>query len=239
MTSAALLVFARSAGFVARAPGLSHPSVPHVVRAGIAVALAVVLAPVARRAVHVDGIALTIALAVETGIGAAIGLAASILYDGAYAGGRAIDDYTGIRGSVPNAQVYAPSGFGRIWSSVFLAGFFLFGGYRFAIEAFARSFDRLPAGGVPQPHALAAYALQLPISIIEAALLVAGPPAAVAFCAQFTLGAISRVVPRFGAFALSFPIVFALAVLATALAVPVLFGQSALPWMRVPFLDKP
>ena len=98
---------------------------------------------------------------------------------GRYAGGRAIDDYTGIRGSVPNAQVYAPSGFGRIWSSVFLAGFFLFGGYRFAIEAFARSFDRLPAGAVPSAHALAAYAVQLPVSIIEAALLVAGPPAAV------------------------------------------------------------
>ncbi|HET7813512.1 MAG TPA: flagellar biosynthetic protein FliR [Candidatus Baltobacteraceae bacterium] len=239
MTAAAFLVFARSAGFVARAPGLSHPSVPHAVRAGFAAALALVLAPVAARGVHVDGVAFVLALAIEAGIGAAIGIAASILYDGAYAGGRAIDDYTGIRGSVPNAQVYAPSGFGRIWSSVFLAGFFLFGGYRLAIEAFARSFDRLPAGAVPSSHALAAYAVQLPVSIVEAALLVAGPPAAVAFCAQFTLGAISRVVPRFGAFALSFPIVFALAVLTTAVAVPLLFGQSAVPWIRVPLLDKP
>lgn len=239
MTSTALLVFARSAGFVARAPGLSHPSVPHMVRAGMAAGLALVLAPVVARDAHVDGIDLVIALAIETGIGAAIGLAASILYDGAYAGGRAIDDYTGIRGSVPNAQVYAPSGFGRIWSSVFLAGFFLSGGYRFAIEAFAQSFDRLPPGALPSAHALAAYAVQLPASIVQAALLVAGPPAAVAFCAQFTLGAISRVVPRFGAFALSFPIVFALAVLTTAIAVPALFGQSAVPWIRVPFLDKP
>ena len=40
MTQTDLLVFARAAGLVARAPGFSHPSVPPMVRAGLALALA-------------------------------------------------------------------------------------------------------------------------------------------------------------------------------------------------------
>jgi flagellar biosynthetic protein FliR len=123
MTATALLVFARCAGFVFRAPGLSHPAVPAPVRAGLALALTIAVLPAASARAG-SGIVFISAVALELAIGAAIGIAASILYDGAYAGGRALDDYVGIRGSVPNAQVYAASGFGRIWSLVFTAGFF-------------------------------------------------------------------------------------------------------------------
>lgn len=235
MSGAALLVFARSAGFVFRAPGLSHPAVPPPVRAGIAFVLTLALAPAFARFRTPDGLSLVIALACETGIGAAIGIAASLLYDGAYAGGRALDDYAGIRGSIPNAPLYAASGFGRICSTVFLAAFFLLGGYRLAIGSFAASFERLPPGALPPPHQLLTYALSLPVIIIEAALLVAGPAIALLFAAQFTLGALTRVIPRFSAFSLSFPIVFALAILAIAVTVVSVSQSGATPWMPQPF----
>jgi flagellar biosynthetic protein FliR len=236
VSGTALLIFARCTGFVFRAPGFSHPSVPPMVRAGLALVLSIALLP-AVQAVHApDGAALVVAIASDLGIGAAIGVAASVLYDGAYAGGRALDDYVGIRGSVPNAQIFAGAGFGRIWSLVFTAGFFLLGGYRIVIFAFCRSFESVPPGGAVSAHALYAYAVTLPVSIIEAALLVAGPAIALVFVAQLTLGALTRVIPRFASFTLSFPIVFALALVATIAAVPLLFGQSAVPWMRIPFL---
>ncbi len=236
MNGTALLVFARSVGFVSRAPGFSHPSVPAAVRAGLALVLTIALIPAVQQQRAPDGIELVIALAVDLGIGAAIGFAASILYDGAYAGGRALDDYVGIRGSVPNAQVYAASGFGRIWSAAFTAGFFVLGGYRIVVEALARSFERLPVGTPPDTHGLYAYGLSLPPAIVEAALLVAGPAMAIVFLAQFTLGALARVIPRFASFTLSFPIVFALALMATIFAAPQLLGSSAVPWLRLPFL---
>jgi len=237
MSGGALLVFSRCAGFVWRAPGFSHPSVPHVVRAGFALLLGISLCA----AVHVravpDGAAFALAAAGEFGIGAAIGFAAGLLYDGAYAGGRALDDYAGIRGSVPNAQVFAPSGFGRVWSLVFTAGFFLLGGYRPLLLALALSFDRLPPGTRPHANVLYAYAVLLPGTIVEAALLVAAPAIALVFIAQVALGALARVIPRFAAFTLSFPIVFGAALIATLIAVPLLFAQSASPWMRIPFLE--
>lgn len=236
--SLALLVFARCAGFMFRAPGFSHPSVPPPVRAGLALVLALAVFPAVQGVHAPDGVAFVLAAAGDFGIGAAIGFAASVLYDGAYAGGRALDDYVGVRGSVPSAQIFAGAGFGRIWSLVFTAGFFLLGGYRLLIAAFCRSFESVPPGGTVSAHALYIYAVTLPVSIVEAALLVAGPAIALVFVAQVTLGALTRVVPRFASFTLSFPIVFATALLATIIAVPLLFGQSAVPWLRVPFLTR-
>lgn len=239
MSGAALLVLARCAGFVFRAPGFSHPSVPHPVRAGLALVLAIAVTPAVRNAHVPDGLAFAVAAATEAAIGAAIGFAASILYDGAYAGGRALDDYVGIRGGVPGVQIFAASGFGRIWSLVFTAGFFLLGGYRVAIAAFARSFERLPPGAVPSSHALYAYAIALPATIVEAALLVAGPAIAAAFVGQVTLGALARVIPRFAAFTLSFPIAFGMALAATLIAIPFLLPVSGVPWIHLPFLQVP
>jgi flagellar biosynthetic protein FliR len=233
-----LLVFARCAGFVSRAPGFSHPSVPHAARAGLALALTVAMIPAIRAARTFDGAGFALAAAAEFGVGAAIGFAASILYDGAYAGGRALDDYAGVRGSVPGAQIYAASAFGRIWSLVFTAGYFLLGGYRLLLPAFAQSFDRVPLGVWPSSGGLYRFAVALPASIVEAALLVAAPAMALIFVGQITLGALTRVVPRFASFTLSFPIVFGLALIATIAAVPLLFSASATPWFRVPFLEQ-
>jgi flagellar biosynthesis protein FliR len=101
--------------------------------------------------------------------------------------------------------------------------------------AFSRSFESVPPGATVSLHALYLYGVTLPASIIEAALLVAGPAIALVFVAQLTLGALTRVIPRFASFTLSFPIVFAMALIATIVAVPLLFGQSATPWLRVPF----
>lgn len=232
MNGIAFLAFARCAGFVSRAPGFSHPAVPHAVRAGLGAVLAIGISPALAHARSPDGIAFVVALAAEFGIGAAIGFAASILYDGAYAGGRLLDDYTGIKTAVPNAQVFAPSGFGRIWSLVFTAGFFVLGAYRYVILVFAQSFTRTPPGTLVASHDLYAYAVGLPSTIVEAALLVAGPAIALVFVVQVALGALARVIPRFGSFTLSFPLVFAAALGACIVAIPLMYGLSAHPWLR-------
>lgn len=235
MSGAALLVLARCVGFAFRAPGFSHPSVPAPVRAGLALAMTVVLAPRARPS-NADGPIFVVAVALELAIGAAIGIAASILYDGAYAGGRALDDYVGIRGSVPNAQVYAAAGFGRIWSLVFTAGFFLLGGYRVALLAFARTFDVFPIGSIPGARSLYDFALTLPETIVEAGILVAGPAIAMVFVAQLALGSLARVTPRFSGFTLTFPVMFGAALLATIAGAPALFERSAIPWLKLVFM---
>jgi flagellar biosynthesis protein FliR len=225
------LIFARCAGFVFRAPGFSHPNVPGPARAGFAYVLARALAGAAGTHVSLAPERFVPGVVTELALGAAIGTAAAMLYDGAYAGGRALDDYVGIRASVPSANVAAGAGFGRLWSLALAAGFFVTGGYRIALEAFARTFEPLPPGVLVAGAGLETFALALPATLLRAALFVAGPALAVAFAAQVALAAIARVVPRFSTFTLAFPVVFACVLLATLAALPRVLPAAASPWM--------
>ena len=238
MTQTALLVFARSAGMVFRAPGFSHPSVPPPVRAGLALALALAVAPHVRAA-SFDGAAFALAVAGEALLGAAIGTGASLLYDAAYYAGRTIDDYVGVRGSVPNANVTSAQAFGRLWSSVFLAGFFLFDGYVPVVRAFAASFDAVAPGGLIAPNAWSAFAIALPVTIVRASLLIAAPALAVALTVQVALAAVARVVPRLASFSLAFPVVFAAAIIVTLAGIPLFAPLAAHPWLVLPFATRP
>jgi flagellar biosynthetic protein FliR len=235
MTQTALLVFARGAGLMFRAPGFTHPSVPLIVRLGLALALAVCVAPGVTARANLDLTVFGIAIAGEIALGTAMGMGAALLYDGAYYAGRMIDDYVGVRGSVPNAAVTSAQGFGRLWSSVFLAGFFLLDGYVFVIRAFATSFDRVGAGGLVSPDGWFRFALALPTTIVHAALMMAAPAIAVAAVVQLALAAVARVVPRFSSFTLSFPLVFAAALLITIATVPLFAPLAAHPWLLAPY----
>jgi len=233
VTATALLVFARCAGFAARAPGFSHPSVPHALRAGIALLLTVAIMP-GVRSIHAGGVALVIALVVEFLLGSAIGMGASLLYDGAYAGGRILDDYVGVKAIAPSVQLVAPSGFGRIWSIAFTGGYFLFGAYRVTLLAFSASFVRVTPGAPFDSHAWLPFAGTLAATIVLVALAVAAPAIALAFVVQVALAALSRTVPRFAGFLLSFPLVFGAVLLLTALSLPLLAARAAHPLLIYP-----
>jgi flagellar biosynthesis protein FliR len=66
------------------------------------------------------------------------------------------------------------------------------------------------------------------------ALQVAGPAIGLAFVVQIALGALSRVVPRFGSFTLAFPLAFAAALVVTAIAVPLVAQHVPTPLLAVP-----
>jgi len=235
MTQTMLLVFARSAGLMFRAPGFTHPAVPMIVRLALALGLAIGIAPAIHARQEMDLALFSVAIAGEVAIGAAIGIGASLLYDGAYYGGRMIDDYVGFRGSVPNAAVTSAQGFGRLWSSLFLAGFFLLDGDAIVIRAFAESFDHVGAGALISSDAWYRFGLALPQTIARAALLVAAPAIAVAAVVQIALAAVARVVPRFSSFTLSFPIVFGVAILVAIATLPLYGPLAAHPIMLVPY----
>jgi flagellar biosynthetic protein FliR len=230
------LVFARCAGFVARAPGFSHPAVPPPLRAGLSFLLARAIALGLPTRGDVGGSTFVLALAVEAAIGAAIGMAASMLYDGAYAGGRLLDDYVGIHATVPSAGLVAGAGFGRLWSLAFVAAFFVLGGDRIALEAFADAFRTLPVGEFVRSGGLAGFAIALPATLLRAALAIGGPAIAIAFVVQCSLAAVARVVPRFSSFTLAFPIVFGCVLLVTLGALPFVLQLAARPWFDLRML---
>lgn len=238
MTQATLLVAARAAGLVSRAPAFAHPSVPPPVRAGLALALAVAVAPGIAAPPRLDPAAFALAAVGEFALGAAIGLGAALLYDAAYAAGRTIDDYLGVRGSVPNAAVTSAQGFGRLWSLLFLAAYVLLGGWIPVVVAFADSFGHVAAGAFVTRGDALRFALALPQTALRAALLVATPAIAVAAALQLGLAAVARVVPRFASFTLAFPVVLAGALVVTLVALPLLAPLGAHPRLVVPWAAR-
>ncbi len=233
MNATALLVFARCAGFASRAPGFSHPSVPHALRAAIALLLTIAIVPGVRGA-HVHGVALAIAFVVEFLLGSAIGIGASLLYDGAYAGGRMLDDYVGVKAMAPSVQLVAPSGFGRMWSIAFTGGYFLLGAYRVTLLAFSESFARVAPGAPFDSHAWLAFASTLATTIVLVGAAVAAPAIALAFVVQVAVAALTRTIPRFAGFALSFPLVFGAVLLVTAVSIPLLSARAGHPLLPYP-----
>ena len=232
------MVFARCAGFVFKAPGFSHPSVPAPVRAALALLFTLGTLPATATPDRALDLRFIFGVAFEFAIGAAIGVAASVLYDGAYAAGRALDDYVGIRGIAPSAAFFAASGFGRIWSLTFLAGFFLLRGYDPIIRILAESLSRLPPGAPVYVSGFQQFAITLPALILKAAALIAGPAIAVVFVAECALGALSRAIPRFASFTLSFPINFGSILIVTLVMVPILVHAGGQPWIFAPFLRR-
>jgi flagellar biosynthesis protein FliR len=232
-----LLVFARCAGFVFRAPGFSHPSVPAPLRAALAALLAMAILGSPHATLRdMDGPALVAGSIVEFLIGSALGMTASLVYDAAYAGGRIVDDYVGMRAIAPSLQLVAPSGFGRVWSLAFTGGFFLSGAYRIALLAFAQSFTSIPLSVQVQAAGWSAYVATFATTFVRVALQIAAPALGLAFVVQIAIGAISRVIPRFGSFTLAFPLAFAAALVATTMALPLLTARAPapLPLLRLP-----
>ncbi|MGR4064942.1 MAG: flagellar biosynthetic protein FliR, partial [Vulcanimicrobiaceae bacterium] len=208
---------------------------PAPVRAGLALFLALAIAPgVHAPFADVSGLRVVAALVRELVLGSAIGIAAAAIYDGAYAGGRAIDDYVGVRAVAPNVQLVAPSGYGRLWSLAFTGGFFLLGAYRYTLLGFARSFDVIPVGSGVDVHAWLPFAMRYADAVVAAGAAIAAPSIALAFVVQVALGALGRTIPRFASFTLSFPLVFGAALIATAIVISEIASRAQYPVVFLP-----
>jgi len=74
-------------------------------------------------------------------------------------------------------------------------------------------------------------------TMVETGVAIAGPTIGTVFVVQVALGSLSRAVPRFGSTTLAFPLIFAAALIATALtaspiSLPAVAPISAFPVKR-------
>jgi flagellar biosynthetic protein FliR len=230
------LVFARTVGFIFKAPGLSNKAVPSMVRAGFAAVFTLLVAPsVPSTYAHT---ALTGAFGFlvigEVAVGATIGMAAAILYNGIDAGAQALDDFVGIKGSNPAAGPMAGVGFGRVWSYVFTNAFFMLGAYLLPMQVFADGLRNIPPGSMFDMRQWENFLVAFPALTLKASLLVAGPAYVIGLVAQFALGGISRVIPKFNTQNISFGVTFAVVLLMTMVALPLAETLAAHPWIPTP-----
>lgn len=207
MTATLWLVFARAIGFFARAPGFARPGVPAALRAGFAFALALAIAPSLRHATE-RGAVFVLALAGEAFAGATLGFAATLVAEAVGAAGRALDDFIGLRASVPGIAV-APAGLGGLWTLVFTTAFFTLGGCDALVAAFAHSFSVLPLGAPFEGEILRRSSFGFALAFMRLTLELATPGLCIALCIHAGLAALARVVPRFSHLSVAYPVAYA------------------------------
>lgn len=210
-------------------PFLGGPLVPATVRLVLAVGLATT-AWCAGGSTPADrpGLELLAIAASELGLGVAFGLAASLPFEAARAGGRLIDT---VRGSTLHELHVAPlrqreSATGDLlaqWIVVLAASV---GGDRLVLSALTNSFEVLPVGGISGiAQTQLGVGLRASSEVLACALALGAPAAAGVLAADLAIGVAGRAVPGLALACVTQPARAALGLLALALPTSALAGR--------------
>jgi flagellar biosynthetic protein FliR len=204
-----LLAGVRMAAFLVIAPPFSHRAIPGTVKAMLAMALGLLVAPRAGTATDPSDVAAFVGqLIMQAVIGLALGFLVAAVFAVVQSAGALLDMFAGFQ----VAQAYDPmqqtSGahLQRLYQLTAIVLLFASDGYQLVVTGLVRTFDVLPIGMALDTAAMAAFSTDGVTQIFLAALQVAGPLAVVLFLADVGLGLLTRVAPALNAFALGFPL---------------------------------
>jgi flagellar biosynthetic protein FliR len=195
---------------MAWAPVLGHRSVPLLHRAGLALVLAMIVAPVVgplSLAPSSDAVAWVLAVAGEIAIGLAIGFVAHLAISAVQMAGELI----GLEMGLSIATVFDPARgeqdtiVARFLYMVSLLLFLSLNGHHLLIRAVALSFQRIEPGTLFD-RALAGGIVALGGKVIHAGLALAAPLLAVLVVVNVLLGLLGRAVPQSNVFMLGLPL---------------------------------
>lgn len=216
----------RVVGLAAVAPGLSYQQAPAQVRIGLAVALAVVIAPVAEVVpAEIDEPLRYIALcATELGFGLALGFVTSAVLEALRFGGEMLDLQIGLRAG----QLFDPVSGAH--SGILSTGYYMLAlvffvtldGHHWLLRGVARSFSLVPVGGMTAGGDLGAPVSQLGTTVLVLGLRVAGPVMVALLLADLAFGLVARAVPQINVFLVGIPAKIAVGFAIAAVGAPML-----------------
>jgi flagellar biosynthetic protein FliR len=205
------LVFARVGAMVAAMPVFGETMAPMRVRLILALALTVVLAPmagIATVAAPAPG-KLAVLLVGETLIGLMIGLAARFVMSSVHVAGNVIAAQLGL--SMAMSSDPAQNGgqgalVGSFLSLLALTLIVVTDLHHLLIGAMRNSYSTFPVGGALSTGDLAQWAIQLMSGMFALAMQMAAPFVVFALVLQFTAGIVSRMMPQVQIFFITVPI---------------------------------
>jgi flagellar biosynthetic protein FliR len=195
------LVLARTSGLAIAAPLYGSSEVPAQIRALLAFALALLIAPIQWDAspVHPQG-ALDYLLLVgsELAVGLSLGLGIEILFSGILLAGQLI----GRIGGLYLADVFDPATeasipmFSRFLYLVSLAVFLAMGGHRMVMAGLLDTFDALPPGSCAMPTSFAQTLLVVLAQSFALGIRASAPAVTALLLSTLVMGLISRTLPQ-------------------------------------------
>ncbi|MEM6799124.1 MAG: flagellar biosynthetic protein FliR [Planctomycetota bacterium] len=208
-TALFVLVLGRIGGLVATAPLLSSPAAPVRVRALLAVALSMLVAPLysAPPLVGQAGLpSFALMIAGEVLIGLLLGLGVTILLSGVQLTGQIVAQMSGMAlGDVFNPALdNNVSIFTQMFYFVTLAVFVTIGGHRMTLDALIRTFEWAPPGQADLSGSYADAVVVLAGQSFELGVRASAPILIALFLSTVILGLISRTLPQINTIVIGF-----------------------------------
>jgi flagellar biosynthetic protein FliR len=206
---AVMLGGVRLVAFLVVAPPFSYGSFPMRIKAMLAVALAIAVAPrISEGYQPMDTAGYFSALAIEVLLGLLLGFLVFVGFAAVQAAGTLIDLFGGFQ----LAQAFDPQSmvngaqFTRLFHMAALALLFSTDGYQLILGGLMRTFSAMPVGtGMDLAASTEVLVAGVPAMFL-AAIQIAGPLLVVLFLADVGIGLLTRVAPAINAFAMGFPL---------------------------------
>jgi flagellar biosynthetic protein FliR len=238
---ASLTVLARIGAALAVLPPFAHLAIPRRVRAMIAIALTLGLAPglnLSAASINTTG-ALAMALGGEVLIGLAMGLAIGLVFAAANWGGELISQQLGLNLS----EAYDPASggaegtpLGRAYWMLAVVVFLAANGHHALLRGLRGSFDTVPIATAANGQAIVTMLIALLQSATMLALQLAAPAFVATLAADIALGLAGKTIPQLGGLAVGLPLraMTGLIVIIAGIALTVGVLQGAtVNWMQL------
>ena len=205
-----MLVLCRTAGAVMLMPGLGESEPPAMLRAGLAIGIAVLLVPVIAPMIPPEPpsfLRLAGMIATELFVGGLLGWLARLLALALPVAGQIISLTTGLSSVLqPDATLGAQSAaIGKLLNMLAPVLILSTGLYALPLNALAGSYSVFPAGSVPDSGDLLETAVRTVGASFALALRLASPVILVSMIWQLALGLLSRLVPQIQVYFLALP----------------------------------
>ncbi|HUU53977.1 MAG TPA: flagellar biosynthetic protein FliR [Armatimonadota bacterium] len=222
-----LLLFCRVGGTMIAAPLIGSARIPARLKAGLALTISLVLAPVAGDSAPPPGaIALALSAASEIILGLAMGFGASLIFAAVQMAGEMADMQAafGFAGVVSPQTGERNSVIGQLQVSVAWLIFLGANGHHVVLRGIGGSLAAVPLG---RPTGFSAPALtQAFAGLLATSICIAAPIMAAVILTDFSLGMLTRAAPQMNLLAIGFPIKLAVGLAAALLSLPLLASDE-------------
>ncbi len=219
-----ILIFARISAIVAFAPVFGSRNVPRSARALMAFLFAAVftmtLGPLPHPPLAESSAGLIMQLAGEAAIGAAIGFAASIIFEIVVFAGYIIDYMVGF-GFINIVDPQSGSSislFAFFFNFMALVLFVLVDGHHILLEVMARSYELIPVFGANLSGFSMEYLARMTGAVFYTGFRLAAPIFIIMFMVDLLLGMLSKTVPQLQILVVGFPLKVTVGMIAIGLA---------------------
>jgi flagellar biosynthetic protein FliR len=215
----------RASSWIVVAPPFNNRMIPAQVKAGVAAALALSVAPQLSHHVsaNLDTPSLIGAMVVQVAVGLTLGFLANMLLSALQTAGSFIDLF----GGFTIAHAYDPMSnasstmFGRVYQLLMVTLLFALDGHLLMVRGFMSSFDAVGATGL-QMGSLQDVLMRDFGTFFIASLEIAAPLLGALFLSEVVLGLLTRAAPQLNVMALGFPLKILLTISLVTLALPLL-----------------